>query len=545
MLSREYGISQAAIINYLIEYGDAWKLAQEIEKHNGLFGEDIISACVINNKIVVLEGNRRIAACKFLLDNSILSKSLSSRYPKIVPSKETLKNIQRILLLIYDNSSDEQTYIASKHTQPNIKKWSTIEQYNYYYSQFNKGKTAQQIAIAVQVATASEVAKRIRQYKLFFKIFNLVKEKHPNLQVEASSILPVAAAFMPKLLNEKNKYTLLGVTSDPDTLTYVPLSVQENLYDEILCLIGEAFLVRLEAKKQVEIAARPHSAMFRISSDEIKSSKKVEALIDDDVRIPGLKSLILKFRGKDYDSDHAENNGGDTAHHQHETKTNSNLDSSYSEDGAPTEKPNGGTDNNSGPKGQPYFSQAKTDGSAKKDDSAKTQALFATQEKECRFFADFRFEHLSPKNDYNKGIIAVAKEITSLSKANRYTGYYDFPLAASFLLRSLIEQTLLRQLRGTNAYKRLSKSSSKPTPELGIIVQEILKSCHNGNYQDVNFDKLLGNDFIACFDGAGTKLQLNKIIHSPAECQPNREFLDSMATGGLKNLLQKLVDSFV
>lgn len=520
LLSREAEISQRDIINYLVEYGEASKLAEEIEQHKGLFGEDVMSACITNGRIVILEGNRRLAACKLLLDNSLLNERLAGMYPISTISEETRANIEKILLLIYDDSSDAQTYIASKHTQPNIKRWTTIEQYNYYYSQFMSGKTTAEIAEAVRVVSSAEVERRIKEYALFEAIFGQVKKKYPDLQVEAASILPVVTAFMPKLLGKNKRYTLSGVELDRKKLSYVSLPSQKVLYEEILCLIGEAFFVRPEAKKQAEKEERANGARFRISSDEIKGANKVETLIDEDRRIPGLKKLILKFRGEEL---------GEEDEHGDEKKK---VDES--EGKQPNSEPsNAKNEDPTGPKDN-------TESGARNENSPSN----VSKEKQVLFFADFRYEHLDPTNNDNKGLIAVAKEIKNLSAASNYTGYYKFPIAASFLLRSLIEQTLLRHLKGTNAYARISKDTSKSTPELEKMIKEVLKACENSNYQDINADKKLGDDFVACFNGGGTKLQLNKIIHSPAECQPNKDFLDNMANGGLKYLLQKLVDAF-
>lgn len=521
LLSRENEITQKDIINYLVEYGEASRLAEEIEHHNGLFGEDIMSACIIGGQVVVLEGNRRLAACKLLLDNSLLCERLAGLYPVPTPSDTTRTNIEKILLLIYDDSADAQTYIASKHTQPNIKKWTTIEQYNYYYSQFKSGKTTAQIADSVGVVSSTEVEKRIKEYALFDTIFGLVKKKHPDLQVETASILPVITAFMPKLLSKNKKYSLLGLEIDRKKLSYIPLPSQKALYEEILCLIGEAFFARPEAKKQAEKDKRSNDARFRISSDEIKGPNKVETLIDEDKRIPGLKQLILKFRNEELTEE---------VDHQTADTINQNDTESKQPD---SETSNTQNDNTDGSKDN-----------ATTDESGTKQPSFATKEKQVLFFADFKYEHLDPTNNDNKGLIAVAKEIKNLSVANGYTGYHKFPIAASFLLRSLIEQTLLRHLKETTVYARMSNNTSKATPELEKMVAEILKACQNSNYQMVNVDKKLGDDFVACFAGGGTKHQLNKIIHSPAECQPNKEFLDSMANGGLKCLLQKFVDAF-
>lgn len=518
LFSREGEIKQTAIINYLVQHAEVCKLAFEINKYHGLFREDVMSAYVRDGNVVVLEGNRRLSACKLLLDNSLLYEELRGKYPLPTIDAETRANIQKIMVLIYDDSLEAQKYIAAKHTQTNIKKWTVSEQYNYYYTQFVKGKSPQQIAMDVGVTSTGNVEKKIRSYVLFSMIFEIVKVNHPDLQIGFAAILPIVDAFMPKLLGKKCRYSM-GVECDANTFRYIPLPSQKEIFDKILLIVGEAFLVRPEAKAKTEIYDRPNSAKYRISSDEVKAQDKFDALIDEDVRIPGLKKLIGEFLGENL------NDGdNDTRSEPHSGKSHEAEDQSDKADS---------NDENKSP-----------DANASTASQNVSQPILSSKEKQTRFFADFRYEHLDPRDENNKGLIAVAKEIKQLSQYSDYSGYYKFPLAASFLLRSLIEQTLLRKLKDTKAYTELCAHSGRATPELESVINKIRKQCQSGNYQQVGFDKHLYRDFSACFDGGGTKNQLDKIVHSPAECQPNKEFLDSMANGGLKSLLQKIVNQF-
>jgi len=65
-------------------------------------------------------------------------------------------------------TADAQRYIASKHTQPDVKKWTTIEQCNYYFAIF-EGKGPFRIAAEVLVKDVKKVADKIRQCILFKK----------------------------------------------------------------------------------------------------------------------------------------------------------------------------------------------------------------------------------------------------------------------------------------------------------------------------------------------------------------------------------------
>lgn len=65
--------SQQSIIDYLIDYEEVVKLAISIRENGGLFAGERVIVCEENGKYIVLEGNRRVCACKILLNPNLLS----------------------------------------------------------------------------------------------------------------------------------------------------------------------------------------------------------------------------------------------------------------------------------------------------------------------------------------------------------------------------------------------------------------------------------------------------------------------------------------
>lgn len=520
-------ITQVAIINYLIQYGEVYDLAQRINDNRGLFNETIASAYINNGKVIVLEGNRRIAACKILLDNNLVKDEFRNDRPIPGVSEDTRKNIKQINLIIYDESIDAQKYIASKHTQPDVKKWTTIEQYNYYYSQYTKGKTTKKIAEEASISNVKSVEDKIRQYTLFKDMFKLVQSKHPDIRVETTSILPVIAEFMPKLLVKGNAYSI-DVETDA-SFKYTTIPSKAPLFNKILQIIGEAFFARAEAKKINELIIRPQSDVFRISTDEIKGKNKVNKLIDEDIRIPGLKDLLLEFRN-------------DLQECNLPIESNISLANSQSE---PQDKQTKVEEENlnSIEIANPHGTAPKTFQSPQtRPISSNEQSEFNQKERQLSFFSDLHFQHLDPANPDNNGLIAVAKEIKEISTAYNYSAYYKFPIASVFLLRSLIEQVIKRQLKKCSTYESIK--SGKQTPELASMINKMIKDFENGSYGNFNDDRQLGKSFLSCFKGLATKDQLDTVIHRPEECLPSKDFLDNLSKSGLKNLLQKFIDSF-
>lgn len=499
IIGDEREIGDKEIIEYLLQYGRIYELAQSINRNSGLYEEEWIS-CYRNknNEIIVLEGNRRVATCKILKDSSWISDAVRENI--LIPSannEKTLENISKVKAIIYDDEKDAQLYIAAKHTKPEIKRWETVEQCNYYYEQFMQGIAPQNIGSSVGEET-KKVKEKIKQFGLFKKVFNVVKEKYPELLIEDIYILPLITRFFPPILSVKGDLGL-GISCDEDTLIYSVKPEGKLVFDKILLKIGEAFFVRPKMR-EISGAKRFSSDTCRISSDEIKTKKQVEKLVIDDIRIPGLYNLLLEYKNSEKKvTDEINTQVGQNQDESHKV-VNSN--------------------NNEGSKGNLQN---------------KKNSLF---EKTSEFFADIDCSKVDPTE--HRGVVLVCEEIKKISMYNSGNAYKQFPIASAFLLRSLIEQVLAARLKQIKRYDVLCKKNK--SPELGVMIAEYLKDYQNGNMSLFWDDKNLGREFNKCFSGYGTKDQLDTIIHNPHMIQPEKNFLNSLSNQGLKYIMQEFLN---
>lgn len=490
-------IKETEIIEYLLQFGNVAQLAESINENNGLYDEEWIS-CYKNaeNEIVVLEGNRRIAACKILKNPELVPERIT--YEMHIPSanEKTLQKICRIKCIVYTREIDAQGYIAAKHTKPEVKRWETVEQCNYFYEQFISGLTTLQISMRVG-EDDKKICEKIKWFGLFIKVFDVVKEKYPNVLIEDINILPLVTRFMPPLISKSGRVAL-GLMFDRETLTYSADPVSKDIFDEIILMIGEAFFVRPKMKGANSLG-RELDDKYRISSDEIKTKGKVEQLIIDDVRIPGLYDLILKYK----------------------KQQKCNVKDDYNNQSNKEENKEGATSTNNS-----------------NNDSRANGA-----KKTLEFFADLDYSRVNRSTQ--AGLFLVCEEIKKISSYNAYSAYKQFPIASSFLLRSLIEQILSERLKQVGDYNNMIKTKpgkSTKTPELGAMIQKFLSDYTNGNLNLFWGDGDLGKQFNQCFSGFGTKDQLDTIIHNPHMIQPDQSFLNSLANQGLKLVMQGFLD---
>jgi hypothetical protein len=114
---------------------------------------------------------------------------------------------------------------------------------------------------------------------------------NPDEATEKISFLPLVDKFMPTLVGKE--YLDLTINS---SLEYIIKNFAEPIYKEILKIVGEAFLVR---PQEPDSAIRIADDKFRIHTDEVKNKPSLIKLINDDIRIMGLKDLIAKYCSAD------------------------------------------------------------------------------------------------------------------------------------------------------------------------------------------------------------------------------------------------------
>lgn len=129
---------QNALIRDMFANEDAFELVKSYVQ-NGAFPDEFPIVVEDGNKVVVIEGNRRLAALKALLR------------PEIVPAFEkrirALENpeINKLRVVLSPDRESAVKHIANKHTIDFRRPWKPLRQAYFYKSQLDNGKTLTEI----------------------------------------------------------------------------------------------------------------------------------------------------------------------------------------------------------------------------------------------------------------------------------------------------------------------------------------------------------------------------------------------------------------
>lgn len=154
--------SQDEVRFKLLNFEEVLELAKAIEKNNGLFYGERIITVVENANHVVLEGNRRVAACQMLLNPGLVPTSYKLRFPEA--SAATKAALTRVLADIAPNRALAEPILTKRHTERGVKPWSPVAKMRRAARLLEK-LSIDEVAKLLGTS-AAQVKKLIRPYRL-------------------------------------------------------------------------------------------------------------------------------------------------------------------------------------------------------------------------------------------------------------------------------------------------------------------------------------------------------------------------------------------
>lgn len=169
-------LNQTEIIKYLITNHAVYDLAKDIAINGYLINEEPI-VCKEGDNYVVLEGNRRIAACKIILDPY---KYLSAQKAKELSKYGSIND--KISCKVSPTRRNADTLIYNKHTGIPLQKWDKVSQDAFLYNLIqNENLTIEGTSLKLNV-TPSEIRKALRRYSIHQYSIKLFAESPYELE---------------------------------------------------------------------------------------------------------------------------------------------------------------------------------------------------------------------------------------------------------------------------------------------------------------------------------------------------------------------------
>lgn len=156
--------AQLEIIQELAIHEDIYDLAKSIAT-NAFFPNEPLIVVRENGKHYVVEGNRRLAACKLLVSPNMAPSSLEKKFRTLTATFD-LQLLSKVPVLVAPSRDSTVPLIISRHTAAQIAMWKPAMQAHFYSNLVEQGFSIDQIAARFGLQP-SEIRNELHAHNLY------------------------------------------------------------------------------------------------------------------------------------------------------------------------------------------------------------------------------------------------------------------------------------------------------------------------------------------------------------------------------------------
>lgn len=157
-------LSQRKLIEFLLEHDKVYELAKEIVD-KGYFPTEALIGVQIDDKKYIVEGNRRLAALKLLINPDGAPAAYKKKFIAL-SDRADLSVIKKVKVVLAPSREAAAPMILAKHTGLQVRGWSRIMQAKFYKQLLDDGITVRQLASQYSI-TLSEIKSFLQLHTMY------------------------------------------------------------------------------------------------------------------------------------------------------------------------------------------------------------------------------------------------------------------------------------------------------------------------------------------------------------------------------------------
>ncbi|MCK4782892.1 MAG: hypothetical protein KAV87_04010 [Desulfobacteraceae bacterium] len=202
-------LSQAELIEELVIHDDIYSLAKSIAE-KGYYPVESLIGIQENGKKCILEGNRRLAALKLLISPAPAPETYQKRFKDLSDNIDPA-TIGKVKVLVAPSRKAAAPIINSRHTQPEIKRWSPIQQAKFYQQQLDRGVTVEQLSNEYAMSEP-----KVRAFLRSYTMYNIAchLDVPPDIQEKVHDPRVFPSSTLDRLYENLEVQKFLGIRFD-------------------------------------------------------------------------------------------------------------------------------------------------------------------------------------------------------------------------------------------------------------------------------------------------------------------------------------------
>lgn len=200
-------LDQRGLIAELVEHDKVYELAKSIVA-DGYYPLEHLIAVESDGKAVVVEGNRRLASLKLLINPELAPDEKAAKSFRMLSNKIALDAIDKVATIYAPSREAAAPLIMQKHTRQQVERWSTLMQASFYKSLAESGQSLE--ALAEEYGRPpSEIAGFLRTDTMYAIACSLDYPEDIATIVRDPRVFP--AAVLQRLLETPKTREFLGI----------------------------------------------------------------------------------------------------------------------------------------------------------------------------------------------------------------------------------------------------------------------------------------------------------------------------------------------
>ncbi|GGP11245.1 hypothetical protein [Oceanobacillus neutriphilus] len=499
--------TQENLLRFLVDEDESIELANQIYLNRGLPLAEKPVVTLEKGKYIVLEGNRRISACKLLLDPHLLTDKETTKIPKIDTEMENYLRDFPVVLAPDRNSAE--AFITMRHSgDRSVKKWSTIATTKRFVNRYKKGESINHIARVLNEKTG-DVRKGIRFFYFLEFIRNEIEwneeDKH-RLEIYKMETTKLDR-FLP--FSRKAKDILkIGFAPDQHIKTELPMDVFKAALKNIIS--------RIYLKNEIDT---------RTNMNIVFNSEVIEMC-----KLPSTGEIDRKITVNESNGTISIEKAGEGTKEEHvgekeAISTEGTKKEHVGEKG--TVSTEGIKEGHVGEKGGTISTEGVEEGSTKIKESAPTEGIIRAANDVSKYVNLTGAYAFTNKYQKNQRINALIKEI----KSNKYK---ENRMGSMYLIRSLLEtytheyiDYFVKDDKKEYRIKGIARDRTKRNQKLRELIYNNIKDHLKKFYPQYEEEiELIEITFTENNNAATTRI-INFYIHSQTQVPDFQELLDA------------------
>lgn len=286
------------IRDYLLNKEDVLRIARNIA-NNGYHRSAVAIVCKENGRTIVLDGNRRLAACQFLLKPELATNGRDKKELEELSKIANKQELKKVKIAVAPSRKEAEKEIWDIHVSQLLKPWQVLQKLRMYRNLIDSGEYDINSASFEYGVTAAQFKKELE--KLFFyeqileqirtekdeeellksgfnKIDRLILSTNGKKLLDYSTNNKGDITFTDRSESDKKLKQLIPYITDPQKVS--AQATQESLVENVFSKIDPSFSA---GKKSTTIEKKTEPVITATQRKTAREKNKAQALFGQDL----------------------------------------------------------------------------------------------------------------------------------------------------------------------------------------------------------------------------------------------------------------------